>query len=311
MPKIDRPTAAPPSPTRPARAARGAARRRPPSAPVGVPAGPRRPRGTGRKIRWGKIVAAPAGGLARLPDRRPAVGLEQDRQGRRRTRRGPPGRAARFDVPPGRLRQPQGPLDGGEQAARHRWRRRRRAAHRHDHAAAHRRRARACCSRSPATRSSTIPGHGTTKINAAFALGGPKLLVRTIEQNTGVRVDHYVEIGFGGFVNSVDAVGGITICPTQRMIDRRANLRHQEGLPGGRRRARARLRPVPPRQQVRRHRPCPPPARGRQRDRLGGEVAVDLHQPDPLLPRQQGGHVLPGDQQGHRSDRAREVRRWR
>ena len=74
-----------------------------------------------------------------------------------------------------------------------------------------------------------IPGRGTTKINSAFAVGGPKLLVKTIEQNTGVRIDHYVEIGFGGFVNSVDAVGGIEICPTQRMVDRRANLRIKKG----------------------------------------------------------------------------------
>jgi LCP family protein required for cell wall assembly len=74
-----------------------------------------------------------------------------------------------------------------------------------------------------------IPGHGTTKINAAFAYGGPRLLVKTIEQNTGVHVDHYVEIGFGGFVNSVDAVGGITICPTRKMVDRRANLNIKKG----------------------------------------------------------------------------------
>ena len=74
-----------------------------------------------------------------------------------------------------------------------------------------------------------IPGHGTTKINAAFAYGGAPLLVRTIEQSTGVRVDHYVEIGFGGFVNSVDAVGGVEICPTQRMVDRRANLDIKKG----------------------------------------------------------------------------------
>ena len=74
-----------------------------------------------------------------------------------------------------------------------------------------------------------IPGHGTTKINAAFAYGGPKLLVRTIEQNTGVRIDHYVEIGFGGFVGAVDAVGGIQICPTKRMVDRRANLKIKRG----------------------------------------------------------------------------------
>ncbi|MCW2868640.1 MAG: cell envelope-related transcriptional attenuator, partial [Marmoricola sp.] len=74
-----------------------------------------------------------------------------------------------------------------------------------------------------------IPGHGTSKINSAFAYGGPKLLVQTLEQSTGVRIDHYVEIGFGGFVNSVDAVGGITICPTQRMVDPRANLRIRKG----------------------------------------------------------------------------------
>ena len=74
-----------------------------------------------------------------------------------------------------------------------------------------------------------IPGHGTTKINAAFAYGGAPLLVQTIEQDTGVRVDHYVEIGFGGFVNSVDAVGGVRICPTRRMVDRRANLNIKKG----------------------------------------------------------------------------------
>jgi len=74
-----------------------------------------------------------------------------------------------------------------------------------------------------------IPGHGTTKINAAFAYGGARLLVKTIEQSTGVRIDHYVEIGFGGFVNSVDAVGGVTICPTTRMVDRQANLNIKKG----------------------------------------------------------------------------------
>ncbi len=74
-----------------------------------------------------------------------------------------------------------------------------------------------------------VPGNGRTKINSAFGIGGPKLLVQTIEQNTGVRVDHYVEIGFGGFVNSVDAVGGVTVCPKERMIDPKANLRIRKG----------------------------------------------------------------------------------
>lgn len=69
-----------------------------------------------------------------------------------------------------------------------------------------------------------IPGRGSGKINAAFAYGGPRLLVRTLEQETGVRIDDYVEIGFGGFVNAVDAVGGIEICPEEAMDDPRANL---------------------------------------------------------------------------------------
>jgi LCP family protein required for cell wall assembly len=74
-----------------------------------------------------------------------------------------------------------------------------------------------------------IPGHGTTKINAAFAYGGPQLLVRTIEQNTGIHIDHYIEIGFAGLVNVVDAVGGITICPTHAMNDKLANLHVAKG----------------------------------------------------------------------------------
>lgn len=74
-----------------------------------------------------------------------------------------------------------------------------------------------------------IPEHGTSKINAAFAWGGPKLLIRTIEQNTGLRIDNYVEIGFGGFVKIVDAVGGVTICPKQRMVDPKANLKISKG----------------------------------------------------------------------------------
>jgi LCP family protein required for cell wall assembly len=74
-----------------------------------------------------------------------------------------------------------------------------------------------------------VPGHGTTKINAAFAYGGPRLLTRTIEQDTGIRIDDYVEIGFAGFVNVVDAVGGVRICPTQRMRDKLASLDMKKG----------------------------------------------------------------------------------
>ena len=69
-----------------------------------------------------------------------------------------------------------------------------------------------------------VPDRGTTKINAAYAFGGPKLLVKTIEQNTGIHIDEYVEIGIGGFVGLVDAVGGVEICPEKAMQDPLANL---------------------------------------------------------------------------------------
>lgn len=81
----------------------------------------------------------------------------------------------------------------------------------------------------PRDSSVPIPGHGTTKINAAFAYGGPQLLVKTIEQNTGLHIDGYVEIGMGGLVNLVNGVGGVTICPTKAMNDPLAGLHVKAG----------------------------------------------------------------------------------
>ena len=69
-----------------------------------------------------------------------------------------------------------------------------------------------------------ISGHGSNKINAAYSLGGPKLLVETIEQVTGVRIDGYVEIGFGGFASVVDSVGGVNICVKRNMKDAYAGI---------------------------------------------------------------------------------------
>ena len=74
-----------------------------------------------------------------------------------------------------------------------------------------------------------IKGYGTTKINAAYAYGGPKLLVSTLEQTTGLRIDDYVEVGFGGLVNVVDSVGGIQICPTTNIKDKDAGLDIKKG----------------------------------------------------------------------------------
>jgi anionic cell wall polymer biosynthesis LytR-Cps2A-Psr (LCP) family protein len=57
----------------------------------------------------------------------------------------------------------------------------------------------------------TINGR-TTKINAAFAFGGPDLLVKTVEETTGLPINHYAEIDFAGFLDVVNALGGVTLC---------------------------------------------------------------------------------------------------
>jgi LCP family protein required for cell wall assembly len=74
-----------------------------------------------------------------------------------------------------------------------------------------------------------IPGHGSNKINAAFAFGGPKLLVQTVEQVTDLRIDGYVEIGFAGFASVVDSVDGVNICVPFRMNDKKAGINLQKG----------------------------------------------------------------------------------
>ena len=56
-----------------------------------------------------------------------------------------------------------------------------------------------------------IPGVGEDKINAAFATGGPDLTVETLENLTGVSIDNYVVVNFGGVEDIVDAMGGITL----------------------------------------------------------------------------------------------------
>lgn len=56
-----------------------------------------------------------------------------------------------------------------------------------------------------------IPGHGTNRINASYVLGGPDLLVQTIQSETGIPIHHYVEIDFAGVGAVVDSLGGVTL----------------------------------------------------------------------------------------------------
>ncbi|WP_254812423.1 LCP family protein [Streptomyces cavourensis] len=67
------------------------------------------------------------------------------------------------------------------------------------------------------------------KLNAAYAEDGPELLVRTVEFNTGLRIDHYVEIGFGGFAQIVDAIGGVEMDIPKAFKDKKSGADFQAG----------------------------------------------------------------------------------
>ncbi|HUG32452.1 MAG TPA: LCP family protein [Acidimicrobiia bacterium] len=69
-----------------------------------------------------------------------------------------------------------------------------------------------------------IPGHGTDKINAAYAFGGPTLLVETIKTNLGVGVNHYVEVDFVGFQGLIDEIGGVEIAFPNAARDAKSGL---------------------------------------------------------------------------------------
>ncbi|WP_424213465.1 LCP family protein [Streptomyces sp. BI20] len=67
------------------------------------------------------------------------------------------------------------------------------------------------------------------KLNAAYAQDGPELLVRTVEFNTGLRIDHYAEIGFAGFANIVDALGGVDMNIEKGFKDKKSGADFKAG----------------------------------------------------------------------------------
>ena len=69
-----------------------------------------------------------------------------------------------------------------------------------------------------------------SRINSAFNWGGAPLLIQTFEEMSGLRIDHYIEINFVGFVRMVDALGGVEICTKRDIDDPKSHL----VLPAGR-----------------------------------------------------------------------------
>jgi LCP family protein required for cell wall assembly len=87
----------------------------------------------------------------------------------------------------------------------------------------------------------TIPAHRSTdgtrdiapyqqKLNAAFAFGGAPLLLQTVENETNIRIDHYIEVSFAGFAGIVDALGGVDVCSKTDINDPKSHLVMSAGV---------------------------------------------------------------------------------
>ena len=63
-----------------------------------------------------------------------------------------------------------------------------------------------------------------SKINSAYNWGGAPLLIETLESMSDLRIDHYVELNFVGFVRMVDALGGVEICTKKDINDPKSHL---------------------------------------------------------------------------------------
>jgi LCP family protein required for cell wall assembly len=76
----------------------------------------------------------------------------------------------------------------------------------------------------------TIPDHGTNKINTTLAMGGPELVVRTVEELTGITMDYWAITGFDGFRAMVEQVGGLVVNVPFAMDDASANAYFEPGV---------------------------------------------------------------------------------
>ena len=83
-----------------------------------------------------------------------------------------------------------------------------------------------------------IPGYGSSKLNAAYAHGGPTLVMRTLNENFGLNITHYAAVDFQALADLVDAIGGVEMDITEgeqaninRSITRRSAFLQSRGYP--------------------------------------------------------------------------------
>ena len=132
-----------------------------------------------------------------------------------------------------------------------------------------------------------IPGHGLNKINAAYAIGGSALAVKTVKQYLGIEINHVILVNFEKFPQLIDAMGGIDYtggCVVSRInggfrnggftLRLKAGTTHIDG-----RQALALVADAQERVQPARERPHAraPPAEGHRRDALPGALPLGLH----------------------------------
>lgn len=75
-----------------------------------------------------------------------------------------------------------------------------------------------------------IPGYGEAKINAAFSLAGPSLAVATVEELTGLRIDHLAVVDWSGFSAMIDEVGGVTVKVPRTVTDSKRDITWEAGV---------------------------------------------------------------------------------
>lgn len=76
----------------------------------------------------------------------------------------------------------------------------------------------------PQCRSRTgVVAGGLTQFNDAYAIGGPACTIKTVQELTGIKIDHYVVVKFKGFKSMVDAIGGVTVCIPKAIDDNYMN----------------------------------------------------------------------------------------